>query len=75
VAQSGIDDDGIHEIFLLASFGVGYTLSRIKIDPENIVVFNANDKPILEIKREDLSEMTVSELGRRLVEAASKGKK
>jgi hypothetical protein len=57
VAQSGIDDDGIHEIFLLASFGVGYTLT------------------ILEIKREDLSEMTVSELGRRLVEAASKGKK
>lgn len=75
MASSGIDDDGIHEIFLLASHNASYSLSRIKIDPDTITVFNAADTEILKIDRKDLSKMTVVDLGKKLIEAASKGKK
>lgn len=72
MASNGIDDDGIHEIFLLAAYNAGYSLSKIRISPNTITVFDANNTEILKIDRKDLSEMTITDLGKKLVEAASK---
>jgi hypothetical protein len=74
VDSGNIDDDGIHEITLLAAFKQGFTVSRIRIDEDSVTVFSA-DRKILTISKKDLSKLTITELGEKLVESSSKGKK
>ena len=74
MASDRIDDDGIHEMFLLASYNAGYNLNRIRIDPDTVIVSEADDTEILKIDRESLSKMTIADLGKKLVEAAPEWK-
>lgn len=75
MASDRIDDDSIHEMFLLASHHTSYSLTRITIDPDNVTVFNKADVEILKVSRKDLDQMTVVDLGKKLIEAAVEGKK
>lgn len=65
MAQS-IDDDGIHEIFILAIHHSSVCVAKITITPETVKIYNDAGRELMQIKRSDLAEMSISDLASRL---------
>ena len=61
-----IDDDGIHEICVLAVHQSSVCIAKITITPETVTIYDARGKELTKIKRSDLSEMSISDLASRL---------
>lgn len=72
-SDSEIDDDSIHEITLLAAYNASFTVGRIRIEKDFVIIYDTQQE-VLKISKEELSQMTISELGKRLTESASKEK-
>lgn len=66
MAHTMIDDDGIHEICVLAVHQSSVCIAKITITPETVTIYDARGKELTKIKRSDLSEMSISDLASRL---------